>query len=61
MSQLEVRQLEDLSPSSTLGREWEALTQANPASGFMQSLQWAAVKHKQGIVSIHLGVFQMPN
>lgn len=57
MSTLEVRHLEEMSPSSCLGQKWEALTKANPASGFMQSLDWAAFKRRQGLASLHLGVF----
>jgi peptidoglycan pentaglycine glycine transferase (the first glycine) len=57
MSQLQVRFLGDIDPSSPLGRTWESLTQSTAASGFMQSLHWAALKRKQGISSIHLGVF----
>jgi peptidoglycan pentaglycine glycine transferase (the first glycine) len=57
MSGLEVRLLENLDPASPLGAQWESLNRANAASGFMQSLHWAEVKRKQGLSSLHLGVF----
>jgi len=57
MSQLEVRHLGELCPSTTLGQKWEALTRANQSSGFMQSLDWAQFKRQQGVPSIHMGVF----
>ncbi len=57
MSELEVRKLEDLSQASPLGELWENLVQSNPASGFMQSIAWQAVKYRQGLPSVHLGIF----
>jgi peptidoglycan pentaglycine glycine transferase (the first glycine) len=57
MPGLEVRLLENLCPASPLGAQWESLTRANSASGFMQSLHWAEVKRKQGLSSFHLGAF----
>ncbi len=57
MSGLCVRDLQGISSASSLGRQWELLTQANPASGFMQSLAWAEFKRKQGLTSFHLGLF----
>lgn len=35
-------------PSAPLGREWEALVRASPASGVMQSLHWAAFRRREG-------------
>ena len=58
MSALKVCQLEELSPTSPLGAKWEHLTQANNVSGFMQGLDWAKVKRKQGLSSMHLGIFE---
>ncbi len=55
---LEIRTLENLEPSSDLGRHWEWLVSTNPASGFMQSLHWAEVKRKQGLTTLHVGIFQ---
>jgi len=57
MPGLRLHKLDDLCPMSGIGAQWELLTRANPASGFMQGLEWAAVKRKQGLESIHLGVF----
>jgi peptidoglycan pentaglycine glycine transferase (the first glycine) len=38
--------------------EWETLVQSNPASGFMQSLRWAAFKRTQQMTAIPIGVFE---
>jgi lipid II:glycine glycyltransferase (peptidoglycan interpeptide bridge formation enzyme) len=37
---------------------WESLVRVNPASGFMQSLYWAEVKRRQGLSSLHVGMFE---
>lgn len=58
MANLEVRILDALAPSSDLGKRWELLVQTNPASGFMQSLHWTEVKRRQGLTSVHFGLFQ---
>lgn len=58
MRNLELRVLENIDPTSTLGQRWEKLVQTNPASGFMQSLHWAQVKKQQGLPCLHLGLFQ---
>jgi lipid II:glycine glycyltransferase (peptidoglycan interpeptide bridge formation enzyme) len=58
MPVLEIRPLDNIDPSSALGTKWETLVRANPASGFMQSLNWAEVKRRQGLTAFHLGVFQ---
>jgi len=58
MPALEVQLLPEIEPSSNLGKQWEALVQANPASGFMQSLYWAQVKRKQGLPVFHFGIFE---
>ncbi|HEY9711902.1 MAG TPA: peptidoglycan bridge formation glycyltransferase FemA/FemB family protein, partial [Chroococcales cyanobacterium] len=39
---------------SPLSEQWEGLVQRQPASGFMQSLPWAAVKRLQGNDSFHV-------
>jgi peptidoglycan pentaglycine glycine transferase (the first glycine) len=57
MATLTVRHLETLDPASSLGERWDALTRENSATGFMQSLHWAAFKTKQGVPSLHLGLF----
>ncbi|NTV63410.1 MAG: aminoacyltransferase, partial [Oscillochloris sp.] len=51
------RILGNLDPASALGQRWEELVQASPACGVMQSLSWAAFKHRQGLRTLHLGVF----
>jgi hypothetical protein len=53
MSSLEVRLLPDLCSDVEAARKWEALVASNPASGIMQSLQWAEVKRRQGLNSFH--------
>ena len=58
MPSLEVRLLPDLSIDVEAASKWEALVASNPASGIMQSLQWAEVKRRQGLNSFHLGVYQ---
>ena len=57
-SDLEVRDLDQVAPASSLGRVWESLVQSHATSGFMQSLHWAEVKRKQGLSALHLGVFK---
>ena len=54
---LEVRDLGHLGQESSLGRRWDELVAANPASGFMQSLAWAAFRRAQGAEVLHLGLF----
>lgn len=56
MSDLQVRIVDELPLSSSLATQWEALVRATPASGFMQSLHWAAFKRRQGLSSFHLVV-----
>jgi peptidoglycan pentaglycine glycine transferase (the first glycine) len=58
MTSLEVRLIETSTISASLADEWQALVSANVASGFMQSLPWAEFKRKQGLISLHLGVFK---
>ncbi|MBY0357930.1 MAG: peptidoglycan bridge formation glycyltransferase FemA/FemB family protein [Candidatus Obscuribacterales bacterium] len=58
MSQLQVVQLGTVDPGSVLGENWETLVKGNPHAGFMQSLHWAEFKRKQGLASIHLGLFE---
>jgi peptidoglycan pentaglycine glycine transferase (the first glycine) len=58
MSLPEIRILDNVDPSSALGMRWETLVRANGASGFMQSLHWAELKRRQGLISLHLGIFQ---
>lgn len=36
---------------------WESLVKRNPASGFMQSLEWARFKRTQKLTTVHIGVF----
>jgi lipid II:glycine glycyltransferase (peptidoglycan interpeptide bridge formation enzyme) len=55
--EVEVRPLADLDPTTGLGAAWEALVQASPESGFMQSLHWAAFKRRLGYRVLHLGLF----
>jgi lipid II:glycine glycyltransferase (peptidoglycan interpeptide bridge formation enzyme) len=54
---MELRLLSDVTLESSVGQEWEVLVQTNPASGIMQSLHWAEVKRRQGLKSVHFGVF----
>jgi peptidoglycan pentaglycine glycine transferase (the first glycine) len=54
---LEIKILEGLSNKSPLALAWSDLVKANPASGFMQSLEWARFKAQQGIACKHLGIF----
>lgn len=54
----EVRILGDLSCDSALGLRWEGLVQSNSASGIMQSLIWAQMKRRQGLISVHFGIFE---
>ncbi|MBU6455676.1 MAG: peptidoglycan bridge formation glycyltransferase FemA/FemB family protein [Cyanobacteria bacterium REEB67] len=58
MSILSVEELGILCPSTVAGEKWQELTRANPASGFMQSLDWAEAKRRQGLTSTHLGLFE---
>jgi lipid II:glycine glycyltransferase (peptidoglycan interpeptide bridge formation enzyme) len=58
MSSLEVRVLPSDSNDAEVASKWEALVASSPASGIMQSLQWAEVKRRQGLSSFHLGVYQ---
>jgi peptidoglycan pentaglycine glycine transferase (the first glycine) len=58
MSTLSVEDMGILSPSSAAGGRWQDLTRSNPASGFMQSLDWAEAKRRQGLTSTHLGLFE---
>ncbi|NTW01019.1 MAG: peptidoglycan bridge formation glycyltransferase FemA/FemB family protein, partial [Oscillochloris sp.] len=53
--------LPKLNPDSTLAQQWESLVQANPASGVMQSLHWAEFKRRQGLRTLHLGIFADDN
>jgi lipid II:glycine glycyltransferase (peptidoglycan interpeptide bridge formation enzyme) len=57
MSALKIQVLENIDPQSELGMRWESIVSNNPASGFMQSLHWAAAKRRQGLSIFHLGVF----
>lgn len=54
----EIRQLTNLTPDSPLGQQWESLAQRNPAGGFMQSLHWADFKRRQGLNTLHFGIFR---
>jgi len=58
MSSFEVRLIEAATISASLADKWQTLVASNPASGFMQSLPWAEFKRKQGLMSLHLGVFK---
>lgn len=57
MANLEVRILENLESDSELFLNWESLVQTDASSGFMQSLDWAEFKRRQGLRSFHLGLF----
>jgi lipid II:glycine glycyltransferase (peptidoglycan interpeptide bridge formation enzyme) len=61
MSQLDIQILENISPDSELGKNWEKLVCANPYSGIMQSLFWAQAKKEQGLSALHLGIFENTN
>ncbi len=52
-----IRELEHLTPDSPVALAWETLVQQNPASGFMQSLTWATARRRQGLKTLHLGLF----
>jgi peptidoglycan pentaglycine glycine transferase (the first glycine) len=43
---------------SDLSIQWNDLVESSPASGFMQSLQWAKFKNHQGYRIIGIGLFQ---
>jgi lipid II:glycine glycyltransferase (peptidoglycan interpeptide bridge formation enzyme) len=58
---LEIKNLEGLSDKSPLALAWSDLVNGNPASGFMQSLEWARFKAQQGIACKHLGIFEGQN
>lgn len=58
MDKLETRNLGRLDPSSPYGQAWEALVKADAHSGVMQSLFWAGFKRRQGLESLHLGLFE---
>ncbi len=49
--------LDTLDPSSDLYRDWEKLVVASTTSGVMQSLPWAEFKRRQGLQTLHIGVF----
>lgn len=53
--------LPQLSVSSELGQQWEALVQANPAGGVMQSLAWGQFKQQRGLQVVHFGLFDAPD
>lgn len=55
---IEVRALSAVAVDSRLGAQWETLVKANPASGVMQSLAWSEMKRRQGLNSVHLGLFE---
>jgi lipid II:glycine glycyltransferase (peptidoglycan interpeptide bridge formation enzyme) len=57
MQGLELRLLEAGTVSTCLADEWHSLVSSNEASGFMQSLHWSEFKRKQGLLSLHLGIF----
>lgn len=57
MSALQVRLLRELTVQDELGGKWDQLITENPATGIMQSLHWAAMKRRQGLRSVHFGIF----
>ncbi|GAC1357036.1 MAG: peptidoglycan bridge formation glycyltransferase FemA/FemB family protein [Herpetosiphon sp.] len=44
----------DAEPPARYALAWENMVQAAPASGFMQSLPWAAFKRARGLRTLHL-------
>lgn len=58
MQSICLRDLEELTPTSSLGVEWDLLVANNPASGFMQSTHWATFKRRMGFTVHHLGLFE---
>src|SRR5271165_3617746 len=58
MSRIAAQVFPEISSSSALGAQWEKLVCTNRASGVMQSLPWAEVKRRQGLPSIHVGLFE---
>ncbi len=61
MESLELRLLEGLELENPSSRLWNNLVAGNPASGFMQSIEWAQFKHAQGLKHYRLGIFQGEN
>lgn len=61
MESLELRLLEGLELETPSSRQWNNLVAENPASGFMQSIEWAQFKHAQGLKHYRLGIFQGEN
>jgi peptidoglycan pentaglycine glycine transferase (the first glycine) len=55
---IEIRLLNDIALESPLGIQWETLVQNSAVSGFMQSLHWRGFKQRQGLSSLHLGLFR---
>lgn len=54
---ISLKDLSELDLDSPLALEWEKLVSENPASGFMQSLNWARFKRKMGLSVYHVGLF----
>lgn len=38
--------------------QWQNLVASRPTTGFMQSLEWAMFKRKQGLATLHLGLLE---
>lgn len=55
---MQVAILPQLTIASKLGQQWEALVQANPAGGVMQSLAWSQFKQQRGLQVVHFGLFE---
>ncbi|WP_110518513.1 lipid II:glycine glycyltransferase FemX [Herpetosiphon llansteffanensis] len=55
---MQVAILPQLTIASELGQQWEALVQANPAGGVMQSLVWSQFKQQRGLQVVHFGLFE---
>ena len=51
-----LKDLGEVEPDSTLGKQWDRLVQSNPASGFMQSTHWAQFKRQMGLKPYHLAL-----
>lgn len=55
---MELRILDaEIQADPALARQWECLIESRSDTGFMQSLQWARFKRKQGLRTFHLGLF----
>jgi len=53
-----LRLLGQLEHSSILAARWDALVQSTAESGMMQTLAWSDFKRRQGLICLHMGLFE---